>query len=101
MAIGAPCDVPLKGEPLDIRGIDDGFEILDERGQVKIPDVPVGQTIAALIVSRHAEDPAELIQERSPNRTVPIVFQMGQPMSCPDERISGSRGRERDPCPIS
>ncbi len=76
---------------LQIGRRDHGLQILDPALEREVADVPVGHTAPALVVTHEAEVIAEEANPVSPDRALPFVFEVGQPVRGLDQH--GSRAR--------
>src|SRR6266849_3992004 len=73
-------------ELLEAGRIDDRLEVFDVLFETEIDAVPVRQAEAALIVSDQRVATRKQRQPRSPDRALPIEFEMRGPMRRPDKR---------------
>src|SRR5208282_3371996 len=73
-------------EPLDACRIDDCCKVVDPRIQRYLIHVPIRQACAARIVTDQPMIARKPDKKMPPDRTLPIVFQMVQPVSGLDQR---------------
>ena len=66
--------------------VDDRFEVADERLEREIRDVPVREAGAALVVPYQLALCGQPAEERRPHGTLPIEFEVVQPVGGLDER---------------
>ena len=79
--MAAPCEMPSRAKgSLDARGGDHGLEVLDPAVEREVADVPVGHPAAALVVAHEAEVVAEEADPVAPDRALPVVFEVAQPV---------------------
>jgi hypothetical protein len=85
---------------LELGCLDDGFEIRDEKIQVRNRCVAIGKAAAARVVPMKTVARAERIEPWAPNGRFPIVLDVGQPMRRADEREAVTVHGKRNACPI-
>src|SRR5262249_9776785 len=65
---------------------DNAFEIVHKSFERDIVDVPIGKPVAALVVTDQSMLSGKLAEEIAPDRTLPVVFEMVEPVSGLDQR---------------
>jgi hypothetical protein len=66
--------------------VDHRLEIGDPGLQPEVVDVPVGQPVPAFVVADDGGDLAQVVEEMTPDRTLPVVLQMAEPTGGDDQR---------------
>jgi hypothetical protein len=84
-------------ELIQAGGVDHRFQVGHERVQVELARIGIRQPAAALVVAKDREAAAQLLEPVAPDRALPVVLEVGQPVRDLDERRSGPVRRVRDP----
>src|SRR6185503_173894 len=77
----------------DLSRIDDRFQILDPALKRQITDIQIGHSAAALVITNVAEIVAEKSYPMPPDRTLPFILEMRQPVRGLDHHRSRTRLR--------
>src|SRR5215475_10072892 len=75
----------------EVGRVDDVLNVLDPPLEREVADVPVGHSATALVVTNVTEAVAEEAYPMTPDRTLPFVLEMGQPISRLDDHRSSTR----------
>src|SRR5437870_714735 len=78
------------------RGVDHGLQIMHPGLERNVPDLPVGDAIAAFIVADDRVMFAQFAEPVPPHRAVPLKIQVVQPIRGLYERVPRPRRRIRD-----
>jgi len=90
-----------KGKRLEAGGVDDCFEIAHPRVKRQIGDTPIGESAPALVVAQERVARRQLAQERGPDGTFPVEFEVTQPVGDFDQRCALPRRRIGDPYAVA
>ena len=82
-------------EPVEAGRLDHALEVAHEGVERDVVDVPVGQAVAARVVADQPVLGGERLQQMAPDRALPIVFQMIEPVGGLEQRRSVVRPRRR------
>src|SRR5216684_2825785 len=77
---GATLRDPQQRKPLQAIGVNDALEITHERLEGNILHVPVGETISPLVVADQPVSRGDRLKHVAPDRTLPVIFQMVEPV---------------------
>src|SRR5262249_51363079 len=72
----------------DSRSVDDRFQVANECLEGNLLDVPIRKAVAPRVISDKTVIARQPTENVAPNRTVPIVFEMAEPVRCLNERRS-------------
>src|SRR5262249_965892 len=89
---GATLRYSEQRKPIESGCCNHRFQIADIGVERNALDIPVRQTVAARIVSDKAAISSEPAKHVTPDRTVPVVLEMVEPVCCLDERRSLPHG---------
>src|SRR5688572_12692002 len=84
----------------NLRGVYDVFEIFDPSLEGEISDVHFGHSASAFIVADVAKIAAEELHPMPPDRTLPFVLEMCQPVGGFYDHRSGARLGPGEPDPV-
>src|SRR5438309_72667 len=65
---------------IQLGGFDHAFEILFKSFERYIVDVPIGESVAAFVVADKLMMRCESVQQTAPNRALPIIFEVIEPV---------------------
>jgi hypothetical protein len=88
-----------EGKSLEPNHVHHGLEVAHPALERQIGRVPVTEPAAALVIPDDRAAGGELHQERTPDRALPVVFQVAEPVGRLDQRRSfaGRRIRQTNP----
>jgi len=84
---------PEERKAVKRRRIHDGLEIPHPSVHRQITDLPVGQPAAGLVIADERVGPAELFEPVPPDRVLPVVLKMREPVRGLDDRRPTTVGR--------
>lgn len=87
---------PHQREPRQSEFVDDRLQVGDEGLQRDIRRILVGQTTAALVVSHQRPVPGQVAHPVLPDRAVPLVVEVRDPMGGPHQRRAAADRGVRD-----
>src|SRR5262245_61129512 len=97
----APLRNAKQREAVQAGRFDKAFEIVHKSFESDIVHFPIGKPIAALVVADQSMLSGKLAEEIAPDRTLPIVFEMVEPVSGLDQRRTLSGHGVGDPDAIA
>ena len=101
MHVAAPCEMPSSVTgACGSRRVDDRSEIASPLIERQDAVLPVAHAAAAFVVAHEAAVRGEEVQPVAPDRTLPLVFEMRQPVGRFHEDRAGARFRPRQPRPV-
>jgi hypothetical protein len=93
---GAALGDTQQRETFDAGGVDDGFQVAHEGLEGNLLDLPIGQAVAACVVSDQRMIPRELAIEMPPNGALEVELKMRHPVAGLDQRRSATDLRVRN-----
>src|SRR5215510_1757121 len=97
----APLGNAKQREAVQAGRFDNAFEIMHKSFERDIVDVPIGKPVAAFVVTDQSMLSGKLAEEIAPDRTLPVVFEMVEPVSGLDQRRTVSSHGVGDPDAIA
>jgi len=76
--------------------VDHRLEILHERFERDVLRVPVGEAGRTLVVTDQPEAARQFAHERRPDRALPVIFDVVQPVRAFHDRKTAAAGRDRE-----
>ena len=77
-------------------GFDHGFEVAHKRRERDVGHVAISQTVAAPVIADQAAAVRQMLQQRRPDRALPVIFDVGEPIGDFDQRDSDADRGERE-----
>ena len=89
---------PEQREPLDTDRVHDELEVVDPGVEAEVVHVPVGQAAPTLVVADQPVPLGEAVEPVRPDQTVPLQFEVGQPVRRLDQwrSVAGFGVRDAD-----
>src|SRR5262245_28124134 len=91
---------PQERKPFDSGRIDDRFQVANKCVEGNLLNVPIRQTVGPRVIADKTVIPCQPTKDVSPNGTVPIVFEMVEPVRCLYERRSLTHSCIRNANPV-
>ncbi len=97
---GAALGNTQERKPVEPRRVDDRLEVAHERIQGDVIDIPIGKTIATLVVTDQPASRRQRSKKVAPDGALPIVFEMIEPICRLHQRHTLADGGMGDTHPI-
>ena len=100
MATDAPWLIPSRSNLSTPAAFDDAFEVVDEGLERDLRRVPVGHAVRALIVADERMAARELVKPVAPDRALPVLLEMIEPVGRLHQRRPFAHDRKGQPGPV-
>ena len=94
-----PCETPSSGKTVEAGAVHHRLQVAHPGVEAELASVPVGQAVAAGVVAPELMLAGEPVQEVTPDRALPVVFQVVHPVGGLHQRRAAAHHGVGDPRP--